>query len=869
MISLTLDREEFAARRRKIQDDLVERLQGVIGATFGEGDIENLDRAIETIFIEIYTSETDQPMRRQPLNSVRTAVRKALSKANEDSSVHVTALMVGQAIINAATMAAADAEEEGLVLEWTTMHDNDVRPTHAEADGQRRPPGEKFDVGGHEMRYPGDPTAPVDLWINCRCVLQPSRGALSAATFPTDPISIVKYGSEATATTPAGDAITNDSTNVTYADSQQPQGAVMTVTETEKDVAEEVPEVPYEEAEAPIEDVTGVPWHGVLAPEGVFSGDKRKFAEGSLRHRDLPLPLTWQKLSADGHDQSVVVAMIERLEILDGLAQAEGHFLTAMPEADEVVGLIGEFGKFGVSVDADDSEMEFNEETEEAVWTDARICSASIVPIPAFAEAYVALGPNPVFAGGDEDDDVTGADVDPSMEETEVLDEAALAYIESFRDVPTDERKRRAEDGTAMPDGSYPIGNCDDLKNAIQAIGRASDPEATKRHIKKRKSALGCDEVELPDGWAAEAAAFSADDWNDIEKFISIAPGRTEDGPGWLTHPVDTDRLRDYWVRGPGAAKIGWGTPGDFNRCRVNVAEYVKPQHLNGYCANRHFDALGFWPGPNAHASETMELSLTDPAPALNVITAGGGFCAPSEWFKDPEFAGPTPLTVTDEGEVYGHIAQWGQCHIGLNGKCTTAPPSASDYDWFAMGEIETTDGPVRVGQLTVDLPHADAKAPARIAMAHYDDSRAVWADVAVGEDDYGIWFHGMVRPGTSDERLYAVKANGQVSGDWRWNEATQTQELVAALVVNVPGFPTPRPKVGLVAGAQTSLVAAGIVAKFAIDEPEEDNGVKTLAAAIADELEARERRTAQMAELRARYTAPGALPEQSETEEE
>jgi signal transduction histidine kinase len=35
--------------------------------------------------------------------------------------------------------------------------------------------------------------------------------------------------------------------------------------------------------------------------------------------------------------------------------------------------------------------------------------------------------------------------------------------------------------------------------NAIQAIGRASDPEATKAHIRKRKAALGCPEVELPE----------------------------------------------------------------------------------------------------------------------------------------------------------------------------------------------------------------------------------------------------------------------------------------------------------------------------------------------------------------------------------
>ena len=73
-----------------------------------------------------------------------------------------------------------------------------------------------------------------------------------------------------------------------------------------------------------------------------------------------------------------------------------------------------------------------------------------------------------------------------------------------FKDYSPEQRKKMAKDGSAMPDGSFPIADCADLKNAIQAIGRASDPDAAKRHIKKRKRALGCDDVELPDNWSTE-----------------------------------------------------------------------------------------------------------------------------------------------------------------------------------------------------------------------------------------------------------------------------------------------------------------------------------------------------------------------------
>ena len=59
------------------------------------------------------------------------------------------------------------------------------------------------------------------------------------------------------------------------------------------------------------------------------------------------------------------------------------------------------------------------------------------------------------------------------------------------RDFSEEERRRLAKSGEAMPDGSFPIVTRGDLENAIRAVGRASDPEAAKRHIKKRAAALG------------------------------------------------------------------------------------------------------------------------------------------------------------------------------------------------------------------------------------------------------------------------------------------------------------------------------------------------------------------------------------------
>jgi hypothetical protein len=64
-------------------------------------------------------------------------------------------------------------------------------------------------------------------------------------------------------------------------------------------------------------------------------------------------------------------------------------------------------------------------------------------------------------------------------------------------------------------------------------------------------------------------------------------------------------QLIKYWVAGPGAAKIAWNTPGDFERCRVNIqAEIAKDgkaplpdRVISGLCATLHKLATGGSPG--------------------------------------------------------------------------------------------------------------------------------------------------------------------------------------------------------------------------------------------------------------------------------
>lgn len=79
---------------------------------------------------------------------------------------------------------------------------------------------------------------------------------------------------------------------------------------------------------------------------------------------------------------------------------------------------------------------------------------------------------------------------EPPSEENQ---ETKRQYDQSARD-------EMAESGAAMPDGSFPIKDEADLRNAIQAVGRAKDPDAAKAHIKKRAKALGLEDL-IPDSW--------------------------------------------------------------------------------------------------------------------------------------------------------------------------------------------------------------------------------------------------------------------------------------------------------------------------------------------------------------------------------
>lgn len=520
------------------------------------------------------------------------------------------------------------------------------------------------------------------------------------------------------------------------------------------------------------EQIDEIPVHGVLTVEGVPTGDGREFAIGAVSSRPLPLPIRYEYAGTHGgttSDVSTVGRMDEiwRFENAEGIPEFRfrGVILSSRRFADEVIQGIADGSTRGISIEIDDmaldvagSEASFNpaDGTAKTIFSRARICGHTIVPIGAYQEAYIALGH--AF-----EDELTEEDM------------AVLAACGCMEEPPLGDEL--TEDERVDLTGFTP----EELDTFFLMT-----PEEQEGYIDAR-------------GLRASAADF--------------APG-TKDGPGWITNPDDTARLRRYWTKGPGAAKIKWGVPGDFNRCRTQLGKYVEnPDWLAGTCANMHKEALGVWPGQESggrgrHAA--LLASGATPAPLVKLVAAGRR-TLPHSWFQNPQLDRPTGVTITEEGRVYGHVAAWGVCHIGMQGACTTAPHSITDYAYFATGTVVTDEGTVNVGQITMgNGGHAGDRMSAKATAAHYDRTSAAVADIAVGEDDFGIWFAGAMRPSATEQQIHDLRASGRLSGDWRLLH--NNLELVAALAVNVPGFPIPHTSLAASAYGQLSLVAAGII---------------------------------------------------------
>lgn len=254
----------------------------------------------------------------------------------------------------------------------------------------------------------------------------------------------------------------------------------------------------------------------------------------------------------------------------------------------------------------------------------------------------------------------------------------------------------------------------------------------------------------------------------------------------------------------------------------------AEPSACSCQALSRHPDALTTRAIPPVVVrGDRATIERLQPITASSVATLDVPLAPPRSFFDDPDFLMPTPLTITNQHRVLGHVESGG-CHTGFLDRCVT-PPRGCDFQDFLQGRVETSEGEIiTTGVLTWGMDHPDHELSFYEAMALYANSSAGWADVTVGYDRHGTWISGVLRPGLTEADVRILRALS-LSGDWRVGRRTGRHELIGILAVNYPGYPitagassrqiaAPRPR-----HSPSVITAAGMVPQGARREPIDD----------------------------------------------
>lgn len=188
------------------------------------------------------------------------------------------------------------------------------------------------------------------------------------------------------------------------------------------------------------------------------------------------------------------------------------------------------------------------------------------------------------------------------------------------------------------------------------------------------------------------------------------------------------------------------------------------------------------------------------------ILAGAAPLAPPAAWFTNPGLSAPTKLTIQEDGHIFGHLAQWRVCHVGIGNSCVVAPKSRKDYGLFKIGSVVCDDGTqVPIGKIVMGTAHANAQWGVMPARDFYDNTAMTAAVITVGEDRHGIWVNGALTTNMTPEKIAELRASA-LSGDWRTVDGHL--ELIAALAVNSPGFPIYRE----FAGQAFSMQAIGVL---------------------------------------------------------
>lgn len=543
-------------------------------------------------------------------------------------------------------------------------------------------------------------------------------------------------------------------------------------------------------------------WNSRLALVNQPTGDGRRFQAGGVSHRNLPLPLNWQRQSSEGHLTSVTIGSIEELEIREDEVFGRGVLFddTESESLRADVQHVMELARQGVvkpSVDPGSVQAvevlagtdepltweTFEEALEsggaegtfpdiELLFTHYEIAGATLVSTPAFAEVTFEI---------EDDDEIS----------------ALVAAVIGSTDLPVSDRER-PWDGDGATGRVFDHFTDDEGNVDVDGVSRAflwRDTEAD------------------PQTQAAYKLPF-ADVVNNQLQIIPRGVAATAGG------------------RGVSAAAI---PEADKSRIEERICTLYSR-------VRREFED---W--PECPFEEGGDTSEAEAAQRTSVTAAAPVELPPADLFMDPKLEQLTALAreVQPSGltRVFGHVADPDSCHRGFRNQCLTPPESQTDYSLFHRYPFDTAEGPITVGRITSGLgqvgtecSHLGCQGLDDHACVDFDFMRAVqhhdllqtlaWVRVGIDHERIpgAIWFSGIEVPDLSPEAR-AVLARRRVSGDWRDLGATRELCEVLALAKEEPGFEVPRVAVGYRDGRQVSLVAAAQVYPRPAHQPAPEPG--------------------------------------------
>ncbi|MET8609804.1 phage minor head protein [Streptomyces misionensis] len=551
---------------------------------------------------------------------------------------------------------------------------------------------------------------------------------------------------------------------------------------------EEAPMPAQAQADVVAEPVTTRAWSTpgdtAIAFEDEQTGDGRVFAAGALYWDRDPKPLQYAEEMGMGHQGAQLCGAIDTVMRDGNRIAASGVLYLNRYTGQDAVMLLEQEAPLGVSVDLDDVDVEFVDNTvdpedEDWLFASAHLAEASVLRLEDGSvmlsgttrsewtastgghiarnrfDVQVITGPGGVVNAAtirtafDRSGALTAAAGDPDNP-----DEGMVVHSEKSGDFLVRITRARLRGATLVAMPAYNrarivLAPVEQAASAAPAVVLTAASEAHERvvtYVCTSPVAVGAREVANALDISMQSARGHLGRAAKNGRIIRLAPGQYV-GPSTLPEGETSASASTDPFSAPPADEDAGSLP------------------------------------PEIEASAWRALQQMPPMPAA--------------WFQEPtaeELPDGAGGVHYRDGRVFGFVATMDEPHAGYPGKNLTVRKLAAqglDLTHFLRAKRQLDDGTtVRVGAMTMNVGHHRDGAECETASCQFDDTRTVGAIVTVGLSSRGLWFSGAAAPWLSewDRSVFAVcqpSYHLKQDRDGKW-------QLRAVLTVPVPGHSTP-----------------------------------------------------------------------------